>query len=88
MTETDAPSLDVLLKRLHLANTRRVWRDLVRRAEQEQLGYETFLRTLIQEEIAHRKGTRLRKAARAAGFPFLKTIEEFDFTFNRRSDWG
>jgi DNA replication protein DnaC len=81
MTETDAPSLDLLLKRLNLANTRRVWRDLVRRCEHEQLGYETFLRTLIQEEIAHRKGTRLRKAARAAGFPFLKTIEEFDFTF-------
>ena len=81
MTETDAPSLDVMLKRLHLANARRVWRDLVRRAEQEQLGYEAFLRILIQEEIAHRKGTRLRKAAAAAKFPFLKTIEEFDFTF-------
>ena len=81
MTETDAPSLDGLFKRLHLANARRIWRDLVRRAEQDQLGYEAFLRTLVEEEIAHRKGTRLRKGTRAAGFPFLKTIEEFDFTF-------
>ena len=27
--------LDALLKRLHLANTRRAWRELARRAEQE-----------------------------------------------------
>ena len=29
------PELNGLLKRLHLANTRRVWRDLVLRAESE-----------------------------------------------------
>jgi hypothetical protein len=28
-------ALDVLLKRLHLANTRRAWRDLTRRAERK-----------------------------------------------------
>ncbi len=81
MTEASAPSLDPGLKRLHLANARRIWRDLVARAEQEQLGYETFLRVLIEEEVAHRKGTRLRRATHAAKFPFLKTIDEFDFTF-------
>jgi len=42
VTEASAPSLDLGLKRLHLANARRIWRDLVARAEQEQLGYETF----------------------------------------------
>ncbi len=81
MTETAAPSLDLLFKRLHLANARRIWRDLVARAEHERLGYEAFLRVLVEEEIAHRKGTRLRRATRAAKFPFLKTIDEFDFTF-------
>jgi DNA replication protein DnaC len=73
--------LDGLLKRLHLANARRLWSDLVRRAEEERWSYETFLRTLAEEEIAHRKGTRLRKAVHHARFPFLKTIEEFDFSF-------
>jgi len=81
MTERDLPSLDVMLKRLHLANTRRIWRDFVQRAEQEHMTYEAFLRTLMEEEIACRKGTRLRRAVHAAGFPFLKTIEEYDFTF-------
>ncbi len=35
----------------------------------------------FSEEIAHRRGTRLTKARRAAHFPFLRTIEEFDFSF-------
>lgn len=32
------------------------------------------------EEIAHRRGTRLHRPVRAAAFPFLRTIAEFDFT--------
>ena len=73
--------LDSLLKRLHLANTRRTWRELVRRAEQEEWTHEQMLQTLLEEEVAHRRGTRLTRATSAARFPFLRTIEEFDFTF-------
>lgn len=32
---TPLDDLDLLFKRLHLANARRVWRDLVQRAERE-----------------------------------------------------
>jgi DNA replication protein DnaC len=73
--------LDPILKRLHLANARRVWRDLVQRAEKEQWSHETLLATLFAEEVAHRRGTRLARAVRSARFPFLRTIEEFDFTY-------
>lgn len=73
--------LDPLLKRLHLANARRTWRDLVRRAETEQWSYEQLLLTLFSEEVAHRRGTRLNRAVRAAELPFLRTVEEFDFTY-------
>lgn len=73
--------LDPLFKRLHLANARRVWRDLVRRAEAEEWSFEQFLLTLVSEEVAHRRGTRLNRAVRAAQFPFLRTIEEFDFSY-------
>lgn len=74
-------SLDPLLKRLHLAKTRRSWRQLVERAEKEQWTYEALLQTLFEDEVAHRRGTRLDRAVRAAAFPFLRTIEEFDFSF-------
>lgn len=73
--------LDPFLKRLHLANARRVWRDLVQRAEKEDWSYETLLHTLFAEEVAHRRGTRLNRAVRAAEFPFLRTIDEFDFSY-------
>lgn len=73
--------LDRLLKRLHLANTRRIWRDLIVRAETEQWSFHNFLTTLVAEEIAQRTHTRLARLSRRAQFPFLKTIEEFDFTY-------
>ena len=73
--------LDVFLKRLSLANARRIWRELVQRAEKEDWPYDQLLHTLFAEEIAHRRGTRLMRAVRAAKFPFLRTVEEFDFTY-------
>ena len=73
--------LDPLLKRQHLANTRRVWPDLVQRAEKEDWSYDHFLHTLVAEDVAHRRGPRLTRALRAAAFPFLRTVEEFDFSY-------
>jgi len=74
-------ALDALLKRLHLANTRRAWRELTRRAEQEKWTYRDFLALLVSEEIAHRQQTRLGRLVRRARFPFLKTVDDFNFTY-------
>lgn len=41
--------LDTMLKRLHLANARRVWRDLVQRAEKEEWSHGQLLQTLFEE---------------------------------------
>src|SRR6185503_12885738 len=73
--------LDGLFKRLSLANTRRVWRDLLDRAERERWSYQDFLTLLTTEEIAHRQQTRLARLTRRAHFPFLKTIDDFNFTY-------
>lgn len=77
----DDHALDALIKRLHLANTRRVWRDLTRRAEQEQWSYRDFLAALASEEVAHRQQTRLNRLVRRARFPFLKTVDDFNFLY-------
>jgi DNA replication protein DnaC len=79
VSSTDA-LIDSLCRRLHLANTPRVYRELAQRAEAEQWSYHDFLQTLLSEEVAHRGQTRLQRLARQARFPFLKTIDEFDFT--------
>jgi DNA replication protein DnaC len=70
-----------MLKRLHLPTVRRLYPDLALRAEEEGMSYRTYLEILISEEIAHRAQTRITRSVRKAKFPFLRTIEEFDFTF-------
>jgi DNA replication protein DnaC len=77
---TDA-QLDAFLKRLHLANARRAWRELVLRAEREEWNYRDFLALLVSEEIAQRQQTRIARMVRRARFPFLKTIDDFNFTY-------
>lgn len=74
-------NLDAMLKRLSLANTRRTWRDLVARAEKEEWTYHDFLSTVIAEEVAHRTQTRIQRNAQRSCFPFLKTVDDFDFTY-------
>jgi len=73
--------LDGMLRRLHLPTVRRLYSELATRAEAEGMSYHTYLETLIAEEIAHRAETRLTRAVRKARFPFLRTIDDFNFTF-------
>jgi DNA replication protein DnaC len=53
---------------------------VARRAEEANWAYRDFLALLVREEVAHRKQTRLQRVTRKAHFPFLKTIDDFDFT--------
>jgi DNA replication protein DnaC len=69
-----------LFRRLNLAHTRRIYREVADRAEKESWSYRDFLALLLAEEVAHRKQTRLQRCTRRAHFPFFKTIDEFDFS--------
>jgi DNA replication protein DnaC len=71
---------DALFRRLNLANTRRIYQEVTRQAEQENWPYCDFLGRLLLEEVARRKQTRLQRCTRSAHFPFFKTMEEFDFS--------
>ena len=73
--------LDAKLKRLNLPTVCRLWSDLQVRAEKDGMRYADYLETLMGEEIAHRGQTRVQRMVRKAHFPFLRTIEEFDFTY-------
>jgi DNA replication protein DnaC len=50
------------------------------RTRGRRTSYRDFLAVLLAEEVAHRKQTRLQCCMRKAHFPFLKTIDEFDFS--------
>ncbi len=73
--------LDGMLRRLHLPTVRRLYGELATRAEADGMSYHTYLETLVAEEIAHRSETRITRAVSKARFPFLRTIDDFNFTF-------
>lgn len=83
MTVVTAPAIDLdgLLRRLHLPTVRRLYPDLAQRAEADGMAYREFLALLMAEEVAHRAQTRIQRCVHRAHFPFLKTIDEYDFTF-------
>ena len=76
-----ALDLEGMLRRLHLPTVRRLYPECELRAEVEDQSYRDFLATLMAEEVAHRAQTRIERSVRKARFPFLRAIEEFDFTF-------
>lgn len=83
MSRAPGCDLDWGLKRLHMPTIRRLHAELAVVAEKEGWTYREYLEQLVSEEIAHRAETRIQRATRKARFPYLKTIDEFDFTFQR-----
>jgi len=73
--------LEALSTRLHLAWMRHNHIALVDRAEKEEWSYHDLLATALAEEVAHRRQTRIQRRTHSAHFPFLKTVEEFDFSY-------
>ena len=56
---------------------------LAERAREESWSYEQFVQALLATETASRESSGGRLRIRAAHFPAHKTLEEFDFTFQR-----
>jgi DNA replication protein DnaC len=70
-----------LMTRLKLARVREVYESWLERAAQDSLSYREFLEGLLHEEILAREENHLKRRLKLAGFPFEKTIEQFDFTY-------
>lgn len=71
--------VDDLLARLHLNNSRKIWRDAAERATNEGWTYQEFLAVLLVQELNHQQVTRLHTLCKEAQFPFQKTSADFDF---------
>jgi DNA replication protein DnaC len=56
---------------------------LAERARQEEWSYERFAEALLSTEQASREAHGGEGRIRSARFPARKTLEEFDFTFQR-----
>jgi DNA replication protein DnaC len=59
---------------------------LAEEAAQGQWSYTEFLGRLLEEEMAARQERRLAVKQRLAHFPWVKTLDQFDFTFQPSVD--
>jgi DNA replication protein DnaC len=72
--------LDTYLKRLRLPVFLRNYRKVAQDAAQANLSYDGFLLALAQEEVAQRERNRIARRIKAAHFPVLKELADFDFS--------
>lgn len=71
------------LRRLNLTAVAQRYPDLAAQAVAAGWSPAEYLERLVEAELVHRREARIARLVRKAGFPFLKTLEEFDFTFQR-----
>lgn len=77
----DIPTLlDTHLRELRLPTVLRNYRQVAQDAAQSQLGYDRFLLALVEQELAQRERNRQQQRIKAAHFPFLKELSDFDFS--------
>ena len=73
-----APDLHAGLRRLKLAAMRTLAPELLVTAKTQRWAPEELLRTLVEAEICARDASNARHRLKAAAFPVVKTLEEFD----------
>lgn len=79
------PTTDVVLLRhhltaLHLPTVKAECEQVARQAAAENLDYLGFLLRLCERELADREQRAYQRRLKAARFPQLKSIDDFDFT--------
>lgn len=73
------------LKTLKLGGMLETLQGRTEQAQREQLGFLDFLEMLLEDEIQRRQNRRLASRVAKARFEEVKTLEEFDFSFNPKN---
>jgi len=69
------------MRALKLKGMLPVYKGLSERATKGKLQYEEYLALLLEEELKRKTEGSIKAKIGKAKFPFLKTVEEFDFSF-------
>jgi DNA replication protein DnaC len=72
--------LESHLKTLRLATFRQQYRQVAEDAAGNNLGYDQYLLALAEQEVAQRHLNSQRQRIKAARFPVLKELADFDFS--------
>ncbi len=78
--------IEANLIRLRLSRTAEILSGMIRKAETNRLSYRSFLDELLVEEVSCKEQRRVETALRISGLPFIKTIDDFDFSFQPHLD--
>src|SRR6202521_138012 len=78
-----ASELSHIFRALKAPAAARATPKLAERAREESWSHERFLEAVLSTEIASRESHGGESRIKAARFPSRKTLEEFDFTFQR-----
>jgi DNA replication protein DnaC len=74
-----AESIRMQARALKMPGLVRAFEELARQAREERWSYEDYLVEVLTVEVASRQESAVRQRLRAAAFPEIKTIDEFDF---------
>jgi len=74
------------LTRLRLSQIKEILERVIKTAEEQSKSYLSFLDDLLEEEVANKEQRRIETAIKTSGLPFIKSIDEFDFTFQPNLD--
>ena len=78
--------IDMNLSRLRLPCIREILQRVTQSCEKQGKSYLSFLDELLEEEVAQKEQRRIETALKISGLPFIKSIDEFDFTFHPKLD--
>jgi DNA replication protein DnaC len=80
---TKTAELNHLFRALKTPAAARALPKLAERAREEEWSHERFLEAVLSTEVSSRESHGGENRIKAARFPARKTLEEFDFTFQR-----
>lgn len=72
--------LDTGLRQLRLPTMLKNWHKFAQDAAQGNLSYDRYLQSLVEQEVAQREKNREERRIKAARFPLLKELADFDFS--------
>lgn len=74
------------LNRLRLPRINALLPVMLETAQQKTWSYLSFLDILLDEEVCQKEQRRIEANLRISGLPFVKTIDEYEFTFQPNLD--
>ena len=85
MTPNDQARLEAQLQRLHLSYIESHCQPLAIKAAEQQRSHLDYLALLIEGEAAMRESRSIERRIRNARFPVLKTLDDFDWSWPKKT---